>query len=288
MIRRMLPLVVALVLGCKNNPEGAGGNDGKVDSDPDVAHILKLREPQEWDKVEVTLLESGFTELTSRGKTTKRHLDGHQTYTDTFLADSPPKLTRAYSKLGKYDPDTRAVKSLPNEGKTVTIQKGRGGKAGSAYRFSWDGQMFSAGDEFGLFLEFSQPHSWNIRDLLPNGAVKVNEPWSLTRDWAEQYMGWIPFAFGAPRGECVGRLTRAYTKDGKQWGTLTFSFNYEYPPGDAIVGSVKLDGTLDAVIDGTAHDRCLTVRMGGEISGGALVSKFVIQAEHTKTLKSVK
>ena len=76
MIRRLIPLVVAIVLvvGCKKKPgdsDGGPADDGKVDSDPNATYTIKLRDTQQGDKYEVTENETMNQEFTGGGKSEK-------------------------------------------------------------------------------------------------------------------------------------------------------------------------------------------------------------------------
>jgi hypothetical protein len=272
MFRKLIPLAVAivLVLGCGKKPkDGGDGGGDKTDSDPNASYTMKLRAAQQGDKVDVTESESMTNEVTKDGKSETSTRKKRAEYTEHILempagADHPTKLTRAYKVAERTDYKTKDVKALSYQGKTVTIEKDA--KKGSGpgfgrYKIAVDGKQLDFAEAFEIENEFRDDRKGNeLEGLLPKQAVKVGESWTVEPEALKGLTGGMGPGLDKSKSKFTCKLTRAYTTDGKQWGTLSFDFDMVVDVTAASKGketgsgTAKISGTLDSVIDGSARD----------------------------------
>lgn len=306
MFRRMIPLAIALavIVGCgkkKGDDDTGGGNDGKVDSDPSTAFTIKIRDPQEGDKVEVTDSETMNQESTSKGKTEKSTSKKRLEYTEHITempagSKQPNKVTRTYKVAQRTDYKTKDVKALGIEGKTVSAEKKQ-----FNYEFVVDGKKldFKSFDDYIDFdSDLRKSDKKEVEAMLPKNPVKVGESWTITPEAAKQIFG----GMGGPgldtaKSKFNCKLSRAYTKDGKQWGIIAFDFDVTFDAkaagkasGDG-GGTVKADGTLETVIDGSARDGTMKTTVKGSFNvtdGKGEARKGTIDGTGEKTVKTVK
>jgi len=201
------------------------------------------------------------------------------TYDETILErpDSkkkPTGLKRTYQKATvKVDEDTKV---LPYQGKTIIIEK-KGGKF--QFRYENGGEITGPDAEL-LDNEFNKDKADIDMDalMLPGKAVAVGEVWMLpTAAFAEAFDKENKLQVDADKSKATGKLTKAYKKDGKQYGDLEFTF--EFPVklirgegGENIVcepetvliltwkASSCIDGSLqDARTKGTMHFKGLAL-----------------------------
>lgn len=298
MFRKMIPLAVALVLviGCKK--KGETGGDGGDPGDPNATYTLKVREEQQGDKTDVTTVTTGVTDI-GGPKPFKLQEDAQAEYTETIHempagATKATKLTRVYRKATNFDLGAKGPKSLPYEGKTVTIEK-----KGAAYEYTADGKKLQPFEAFTLDTEFGRPDKKEskLQGLLPKSPVKVGETWNVELAAVKNLLSAMPFTFDESKSKTTGKLTRAYTQDGKPWGAITFDFDLTVDPktvagpkGGEANGTIKITATLDGVIDGSAPDGTMkmTVKMDlfGKEQGKDM--KMTADMTRTKTVKTVK
>src|SRR5207253_621694 len=142
-----------------------------------------------------------------------------------------------------------------------------------------------------------------MEDVAPKKPVKIGESWPLDMAALKALGGDVPFPIDEKKGKMTGKLTRAYTKDGKQWGVIALDFDLVIdsaaaapPPGKgkaaggSTTGTLKITGTLDAVIDGSARDGTMTMNVKMDMSGkdGPNEMKLAADMVVTKTVKTVK
>ena len=307
MFRKMIPLAVALVLviGCKKKAEdggggGGGGGDGKIDSDPNAAFTIKLRDEQAGDKTEQTVTETATVMYSLDGKSEKVREDTKLVYTETIIdfpagAGSPAKFTHTYTMAMKYDQAAGGMKSLPFEGKTVTIEPA------ARSQFTVDGIRLKGNDALDLSREYSLKGASKKDDLLPKKAVKVGETWDLDAGVLKVLGRDMSFSLNMTKSKLTGKLTRAYIKDGKQWGVIALDLDLvlntvaaggvgKSMARGSSAGTVKVTGLLDAVIDGSVRDGTMTMTVKMDVTrdedGGEM--KITTDTVRTQTIKTVK
>ena len=222
MFRKLIPLAVLIVLflGCKKktaDTEGGAG-DGKTDSDPSATFTLKFRDEQAGDKTEHATTETSTTEIGTDGKSEKQKQDKKLEYTEHIIdmpagAAKATKLTRAYKVAQGFDKKAGAMKTFPYEGKAVSIEK-----KGAFYEFTADGKRMDSKDATDLSREFSSQSKSSDDELLPKKPVKVGESWTVDLVALKRLSGNTSLPIDMPKSKLTAKLTRAYTRDGKQWG----------------------------------------------------------------------
>ena len=302
MFRPMLSFAVAivLVLGCgKKKDEGSGGGDpnapapGVTPSDPNAAYTIKIRVEQAGDKTEIDITETGTAEITFGGKGGAEKQDRKLEYTEHIIdmptgSTRPTKLTRTYKVAQQFDKGSGAKKAMPYEGKTITIEK-----RGAIYDFTVDGKKLSPIDTFELSREFTKPDNMKTEDFLPKAAVKVGESWDAGAA-LKGLSGVLPFPLDASKSKITGKLTRAYTKDGKQWGAIALDLDLTVdsgagPKGSAS-GTIKMTLTFDVPIDGSSREGTMTrvTKMNVTGTDGGGETKIVADGVETNTVKPAK
>ncbi len=297
MFRKLIPLAVAVVvvIGCKKKAVETA-DDGKVDSDPNATYTIKIRDEQAGDKVDVVEVQTGSGERTFGGKTDQQKEDRKYEFTEHIVdhpagSPKPTKITRAYKTAQRYDKATNGLKAAKFEGKTVLIEK-----KGVGYDFTVDGKRVDFLDAIDLSKEFRKTDKQNINEVLPKSAVKVGESWPIELAALKALMGALPYPVDVSRSKLSGKLTRAYTKDGKQWGVVALEFDLVIdsavaPVGKGVAtGTMKIDGTFDAVIDGSSREGThkLTVKLNVTGKEGPVEVKVVADMTNEKTVRPVK
>jgi hypothetical protein len=297
MIRRMIPLVVAIVLvvGCKKNTSTTGPEGG---GDPNATYTIKLREEQKGDKTEVSETQTGTFEIAFPGqKAEKEKEDKKVTFTQEIqempAGGQPTKLTRTYTVAQKYDEKKGGMKPLPLEGKTVTIEK-----KGESYEFTSDGKKMDIGDSAGLWGEFNakKAKKGEIEELLPKNPVKIGESWNIDPAAVSAFGGGDDsFKVDPAKSKMTGKLAKVYTKDGKQWGTIDIDIDITFDPNASkgkgpTGGTMKVSGTFDTVIDGSSREGTLKFNIKLNLSGKEKGNEtsMAVDVTEEKTVKSLK
>jgi hypothetical protein len=190
----------------------------------------------------------------------------------------PTRLRRQYDKARVTSDGNQ--QTLPYEGKTVLIEK-KDGK----YRFQIEGGDELTGKDAELLdKEFSHEKDEKVemeKILLPRRPVRVNETWKIDPEAFIQAMAKGPeggLSVDAARAVATGKLSRAYQKDGRQFGVLEFRLDLPLKdtvgkeklalePGARMTVQIKLDGCIDgqandAVVDlATQLDLTATIKM---------------------------
>jgi hypothetical protein len=196
----------------------------------------------------------------------KKESAASEAYEQTILEKPDPKkpataLNRTYKKaVLTVD---KMEKALPFQGKAVKIEKKDG-----PYRFYYQGGAEITGEDAAyLDREFNKDQAdsdFDIEEkLLPGKAVKVGESWKVpVQEIAKEFEKIMPMGFDASKATGTGKLLKAFKKDGRQHGDLTYRLEFptlavktpqgevKFMPGAALV----MDITLSTCIDGTALD----------------------------------
>lgn len=265
MVRRLLPLAVAIVLllGCKKKPvEGDVPGGG----DPNATYTLKIRPAAQGDKTNVSGSETTEIDITGAGKQT--NVKKYE-YTEHILEmpageKHPTKVTRAYKTAQRTSFTNKQLEALPYQGKTVTIEK-----KGGQYQFSIDGKRLTPLEAMELESEFrnKDKDGGGPDQLLPKQAVKVGESWALDAAAMKMFGGGMGGDIDAAKSKFTCKLARVYTNDGKQWGVIEFELDLVPNSKADGTGSIKIAGKFDAVLDGSARDGTMTATLNGSFSG---------------------
>jgi hypothetical protein len=256
MIRRLIPASVLLagLIGCGGKVEvpGVGSVGGGTGDNPDVTYTIKLREKQAGDRFNVTVTTSHSTkkedQVGGKKKTDETNQGEKFEYSEVVeeVKDGrPTKVKRTYK--------VAEIKGKPTSfaGKTVEVQLSKPG-------------VFSARVEKGG--EILGPERMHFADavgrpdqlavLLPTRAIKVNETFVLDPPQLEKVIGPLQPLQDTRTGD--GKLTKVYSKDGRQYGvfevgvgiTLKAGPETGIQPGSGENTVVVYDGC----IDGSATD----------------------------------
>jgi hypothetical protein len=197
----------------------------------------------------------------------------HYVFTETVVAkaagaDKATKLTRKYTKAESSEGGKDGT--LPYQGKTVLIEK-----KGEKYEFRIEGGGELTGkDAEALDKEFNGKDKGGPdfeKMILPNKKVAVGESWKIDTEPLLKEM--------AKSGELVpdptkftmsAKLTKAYTKDGRQFGVIRLEWNMGMKgvggggksiPVDPAKNKMTVTADLDICIDGSASVGTMTASM---------------------------
>ena len=166
------------------------------------------------------------------------------------------KLTRTYGAAEKTAKGETAKRAYA--GKTVLIEK-----KGEKYEFSIDGEDLSEKDAPELHKSFNKAKDEpDAQDLMPAGPIGVGEGWKVAADKSEKMfktLGDAKMKVDAKKSTVEGKLTKAYKKDGAQYGVFELTITVvvtELDLGSGLTkatGTIVVTGTLDGCIDGTLN-----------------------------------
>lgn len=297
MLRRLIPLAVAiaLLLGCKKKTPDTGG----VVAEPPAAsasYTIKVREPQKGDKLLVidTLKDTSTTTIGGKSET-KTEQESWE-YVETVLETKsglrkPVRSTREY-KTAQATDEKGAMRNLPYSGKTVLIEL-----KGKQYTFSVNGKELPAADAQKLMKEFRHGDKVGKSDmeyLLPKTPVKLNEQWTLSRESLVEWVAQDGITVDPDASSVTAKLTKVYTSEGKQWGTLEVQMKMSVKAvgagGPPLTGLLSLTQTIDCPIDGSSPETREVTKTTGDVKGTLPQGPLSIKGgdEHSHTVKVVK
>jgi hypothetical protein len=307
MSRRLVPLavLVAAVVGCAQQATQSGGGETPAPAaDPTATYTIKIRDKQAGDKYEVTESRSSSSNTAATlptGKQTRsENAEARTEYTETVLevaaeSPQPTKLTRVY-KVAEWTPPPAKGKApaAPGKmvsasfvGKTVTIEK-----KGDAYTFKADGNDLSAVEAKHLAEEFGKTRKVRVQDMFPKAPVKLNEAWSPEPAVLKELAASLPFPVNPDKSKVTGKLTRVYTKDGRQFGVIEVrtEVSVEGKGSAGPTGTFTVETTLDVTIDGSAIAGTMKDNTTGTLNGRDKGVEFqvVIDAKQERSVKPVK
>jgi hypothetical protein len=287
MVRKMIPFAIAitLVVGCGKKKKDDDSSDEGSGGDPNAAYTIKIRGAQQGDKVEVTVSEtktetegSAVKGQTEKGTNKKRYEYTEQIIDMPAGAKRPNRLIRNYKVARIPDSKSNDLKALAFEGKTVNIENRFG------YEYTVDGKKLDIADAFVLNLDgdLRDTDKIDLDAIRSKKPVKVGEFWTLDAVALKAALGGLGGALGflgdipgldADKSKFTCRLTKAYTIEGKQWGTIAFDIDLVFetrvaPESMEIYhGTVKIEGTFDGVVDGSAREFALKGTFKGSFNG---------------------
>jgi len=228
-------------------------------------YTIKLRGEEQGDRIKVTKSFSSTVIKTTTVKnetTVKEEItDEKLVYIEEFLqrpanAKHPTKLTRAYEISSSNQSGVK--KTSRYVGKTVVIEM-----KGDNYVFTVDGKELSEEDAEDIDSDFNERVETLADELLlPKKPVKVNESWNVDlAKFIDEFEMETGIAVDLAKSKLTGKLSKAYMKDGHQFGVLEFAFDFKMKSNNADkeVALVKPGAKLvyaivrDVCIDGTAR-----------------------------------
>ncbi len=300
MLQRLIVLVVmfASLMGCGTKKPNAppGSDDNPNSSDPAVAYTIQLRNPHEGDKTAVQIVETRTLGLEGpNGPTQSMRQEKRYEYTQHILsmpgdAKKPTKLTRTYTVAQRTDPSTNQLKTLSFERKTVTIEK-----KGEQYIFTVDGQPISSPDKIDLEFEFRDRDQSDIDDIIPKTTVRIGETWAVDPAVGQKIFGPIAPGIDKTSSQFDCKLIRVYTKDGRQYGVMSFDIDFGLemkalsPQKAGGSGSMKVNATMDVVIDGSSSEGTKKATIQGHVntSERGTPVKLIIHGTTEKTVRNL-
>lgn len=300
MYRRMVPLAVliALALGCGGSTKtdgggsGSGGESGGPGGDPNKTYTIKFREKQAGDRFEVRVSARHKSETsgTVNGQAmNKEDVETVETeFTETIDerpegSKKPTKMTREYRRA-EYT-EKGKTKTMPYATKTLTIEKG---PAGYLFRIK-GGALLVGPDAKKLVAEFAKEKDDVEEEMLPKGPVKLNEAWKI--DLKRVMKDATDKTVDLDKSFAEGKLVRAYTKDGRQFGVIEFRIDRVAPAAVGNSGTIKLAMTYDGCIDGSVTEGKGTMKAIGDMSfsaGGKGTLRVKADSTDEETVRPVK
>ncbi|HYT92017.1 MAG TPA: hypothetical protein VEL76_25100 [Gemmataceae bacterium] len=193
----------------------------------------------------------------------KKH-SKHAVYKETVLEKKasqprPVRLKRQYETATVTENGEK--KTLPYQGKTVLIEK-----KGERYTFKIEGGEELTGEDAKLLNEeFNKKGKFDEdtfeKLFLPGKAVKVGETWKLdTQVIVKALREEGKMELDADKLKATGSLTKAYKKDGKQFGVIVLRIEVApkaFGDGGMIIplqpgAKLSIEATVDTCIDGTS------------------------------------
>jgi len=293
-----LSLLIAAIIGCSKRtpvpPTGDQPVTGIVEAtDPNATYAIKSHRPAKGEKSTVAKSRSGSMTTTTANSTQTLEEKSRFEYLET-VSDADPeevrpnKVSRTYSIAEKTNQQGE-MQQLSYAGKTVTIEKYLKG-----YRFAADGKSLPVAEQIELNNDFTSGQG-NIEAMLPKTPVKVGEQWTVDLSAIKALAGNLPFAYHKDKSSITGKLLRAYTKDGRQWGVIEWKivvvFDTVATNGSPIRGSLPSTVTMDAVIDGSARAGKTTITMQGKVDHRDMIGhevKTTIEGTQEQSFAPVK
>jgi hypothetical protein len=168
------------------------------------------------------------------------------------------KYTRTYEKAKDVENDESENK--PYQGRTILFELSDG-----TYKLSAEGKPELGDSDLKELADEANKSEGNEDEALyPKNAVKVGETWKLPAKEIAKVFKELGMDPDTVKGE--GKLTKAYKKDGKQWGTMTFVITFKATLGELKKADGQIKGTIDEVIDGvgTAGSASFKVSLKGK------------------------
>jgi hypothetical protein len=229
----------------------------REETDGDV--VLHTRNKTEMNK---TTISDGAGKVLKKDDTKNAEVQEFKETTLKRETGKPPvKLEREYIKMQDKG------KTSPLEGKTIIAEK-----VGAKYTFTdKKGQAVAGAVKDALTKEFSDKSESGKfeRMVLPKAPVKVGDTWKLElAEILKEFGTKGDMEFDTAKATGKGTLTKAYKKDGKQFGVM--SMKIDAPLKSMGKGQLKfaenegklsLDLSMDVCIDGTASEGTMTMKM---------------------------
>lgn len=273
MLRRLIAFAALIVLtGCSDNsPPKPSGTSGGGSTTKEPTYLIKFGALKEGDKAVVTRTRSGTVTMTVGGKSKTQEQNERYEYTETILelpagATKPTKANRTFKTAQKSD-EKGELKTLSYSGETVEIMVSPIKNVG--YIFIVGGNALQPPERDDFLAEFQGPEMPKLDDLLPKDAVKAGEEWTAPLAAIHALIGKMDYNVDKDKSRVTGKLVRAYTKDGHQWGVIELKIQMVINPaakGPPLSGTINGDATLDAVIDGSVNARSVKMDMDGTLS----------------------
>ncbi|HJZ93572.1 MAG TPA: hypothetical protein VKE40_22030 [Gemmataceae bacterium] len=243
---------------------------------------IRLKHPARGDVCVCTCEDTREVTITVRGadgkvldKTEETIVDAckfRQEVIEKAAGKRPTRVKRTYTEATRTVGDD--AHKLPYDGQLVLIERAERG-----YRFTIDDGKELKGDEAGDLPEAFGDHLPSDEEfdaaILPGNAVAVGEEWDIGPKRVAALFARdedAPRTFDLDKANATGKLTKAYKKDGRQFGVLDIRievplrrFEGAHPCRAGAKMTQRL--TVDTCIDGTVDTDTGTVVV--ELTGTA-------------------
>jgi len=257
MVRRspLFAVLLATIIGCGEKKPSASDSSG--------TYTIKIREKMVGEKYEVTrtLTESKW-EFTGNGKAKEpsapsvSKVTTKAAYLEEVEAVDDGAVTKGKRKYSIAEGDDFGKpKSLSFVGKSVAFEA-----KGDKFKYTLeDGNAVPQGlDSFALDADTDRNNLKNLSGLLPEAAVKVGEAWEVPAQKLAVILG--PQAKDAGF-KASGKLEKAYTKDGKQFGVVTLKLEGTLnEKGTKLAAELTYDGCIDGSVTESTRKSMETIK----------------------------
>ena len=295
MIRWSIPLgvLVAVFAGCEQKKSGTLSGNSSENGDPNATYTITYRDPQVGEKYQ--FLRSGNSLYTTR-KTMKGQLKTDEArgswryeYNEEILEienpnEQPTKARQTYTQAERVLNGLAIPAAFQN--KSVLIER-----IGPSYHFRIEGGGRLAGDDLKyLANQYNTKPRKRPQDLIPNRPVKVGESWKIDKSALQRHFRDESVVVDDARTTGTGQLTKAYKKDGKQYGVVELHIEV-FPLEINERGrrmKLKSDSRFvyelraDTCIDGSTFDADVRTHRVGQIT--VLQPAEIISVDETDTV----
>jgi len=244
------------------------------------AYFLKIVDEKVGDKSSVTevksdstLISLSVTGLRAMKEEVKESAEKSE-YTEEVLALTPgeifpTKFTREY-KHAEYKKGNETSKPTSYSGKTVLFEKTFG------HYSVLIGNNSLPVDEDQRFREaLERLDKIKYSEMVPKTPVKLNEPWYLDSVLVDRMGKVIGYPPSEGKSRASGKLTEVYSKAGKQWGKIEFTYDYviagDYSMDEkqqivvTVTGNITQTWTVDIVMDSSANEAITKRKSYGKV-----------------------
>jgi hypothetical protein len=247
---------------------------------PAQEYAIKIKRPGLGDKTRAQVADELKIEFKVLDNTDNVVMEAQETKAHKFIfrevgleraaaGEDLVRLKRHYEHAERTVKGTR--ETLPYQGKTVLIEK-KDGK----FQFQIEGgETLEGKDAEELYEEFNKGdfRKLTTEHFLPRKSVKVNETWKYdVAPLAKAFSADGKTVIDEARSTGSGRLLKAYTKDGRQFGVIELTMEFpvtrfdhdgnKTPTKDSKL-TIKLQA--DSCIDGTLGEARLTGAVSGDV-----------------------
>jgi hypothetical protein len=243
---------------------------------------LKLKRDAKGDVTQTTEkdAETGKMTFTVMGMAQPKDQDKASSWTfkeEIIDKETGKKATKLKQTYQQAEMNVEGKKITPSFiGKEILIDL-----SGDTQKFTVDGKELTGDDLAFMNEQFkdrkSKKDESNIDELmLPKNAVAVGETWkpdvaAIVKDMA----GETRLTCDAAKSTAVGKLLKAYKKEGKQFGIFEVEMKFALTKVGAGPMAIDLDATsvmtmtihFDGCIDGTLHTGTMDMKMAMKMAG---------------------
>lgn len=256
----------------------------------DTAYTVKLKKPSAADRLKVTKDDTQTVVVALTVNGTNR--DSGQTnvrkytYTDEVLArasDGQPTRVRRVYEAAEFSTNGRKNEAAEPDRPILATKAGEK----FAFAFEKDGGAVPKAVAADLDRDFNRNTDEASREVLtPTKPVKVNDTWQVDAAKVAKGIGSDEMALDPAKSSATGKLTKVYTKDGKQWGVLEYKIELavtkiksgpnELPlkPGSKMTMALTVDTCIDGTDAGYDSKAVMAAELEADQPGLAMTMKL--------------